>query len=226
MNSADTLFSCTPITSHKGKPSYMFFVETSITCLFSIPASVPIEVLSTSRVFVLCRWDGEAGISYGKSVEREGERQWENGRRGFQDHWTPTPSYSPSKWKSLAKKQRNSVWWGEDMMATRLEAHAAGNSFYPQEWRIERFLEGQGICKCYTAFPFIFYFIWKSHQSRLQPLKLWPQRRPDSPTENWELPVAISISYCSPLTDTKHRKAEGKGEADCQWKCFERPCER
>lgn len=45
------------------------------------------------------------------------------------------------------------------MLATRLEARAAGENFYTQEQMTERFLERQGVCNCYTAFPFVFYFI-------------------------------------------------------------------
>lgn len=41
------------------------------------------------------------------------------------------------------------------MLATRLEARAAGDSFYAQERMFGRFLEGQGICKCYTVFLLI-----------------------------------------------------------------------
>lgn len=73
-----------------------------------------------------------------------------------------------------------------------------------------KFLEEKSIWKCfYSAFPLDFYF-W-SQQTTLQPPKLWPQRRPESHRKlPGVLPLAISISYCSPLIGTKQGELRGR----------------
>lgn len=71
-----------------------------------------------------------------------------------------------------------------------------------------KFLEEKGICKCYSAFPLDFCF-W-SHQTPFSHQSSDPKEGQSHRKLPGELPVAISISYCSPLTDTKQEELRGR----------------
>lgn len=107
MNLADTLFSYTPITSHNGKPSQVFFVETSITCWFSVPALVLTEGES------LC-CAGERWRSRNQLWKVCGEGEMENrtmDKGVFLIIELPTSSYSPVNQRAVKLYREEMTHW-------------------------------------------------------------------------------------------------------------------
>lgn len=135
-------------------------------------------------------------------------------REAFRITQLQLPPRPPSDEKNLAKVSWRSGWWG-DLLAAGLGALDAGGRRYPQEWMNEEVFFGRiGWPQNITL---LFCFVWRIHQRNLHLPKVWPRRRPDSPTENWELLVVFLISFCSPLC-----KTQKSWEEDRSWLSVEK----
>lgn len=210
MSSADTFFSCTPITSHNGKPSQVFFVETSITCWFSAPASVPSVILAET----LC-WAGERWRSRNQLWKVWRERETENGTMDkgvFKIVELPTPSYAPVNQKAV-KLCVGRRWHGHKARGTCCWRQLL--SLGMNDWKVFRRTGYLQMLQCFSTW--ILLLVSSDHPSSSKALtpkktRLLHRKLPG------ELPVAISISYCSPLTGTKQRELRARG----RWLSVER----